>query len=522
MDSIRFDSAPLGDCPDYLRDESRRSGTAEGIAWPSTVDEVAAALRSAAAARQRVTVQGGRTGITAGAVPEGGVIVSLSRMERVLGVRIDDAGRALVRVQPGLTLTGLRAFLDGGSVNTTDWTPAALDALARLRRGHWLFTPDPTETSASLGGMAACNASGACSLAYGPTRDHVEALTVVLADGGILDLQRGGARAHGRAFQVTTREGCTVAGELPGYALPSVKNAAGYFVRPDMDLIDLFIGSEGTLGVIAELELRLTPRPAVTWGIMCFLEQEAQVVDLVERLRQPSADLLRPVALEYFDTGVLSMLRADLDAGSVHVPRPHPTWRHALYVEYSGPLEEAVAAAGASLVAALTVCGGRAEETWTATGGGALRQLKEFRHAAPERVNARIAQRKRQHPKLTKLGTDLSVPDARLRDALAMYRRDLDAAGLEYVVFGHIGNNHVHVNILPRDMDEYAQGQAFYRGWARQVVAWGGSVSAEHGIGKLKVALLEAMYGSDGIAAMRAVRCAFDPAGQLSPGNLFA
>jgi D-lactate dehydrogenase (cytochrome) len=369
--------------------------------------------------------------------------------------------------------------------------------------------------------MAASNASGACSFAHGPIRDQIEALTVVLADGDILDLRRGGAHADGRSFQVTTRAGRVIQGELPGYTLPAVKNAAGYFARPDMDLIDLFIGSEGTLGVLAELELRLQPQPAVIWGIVCFLDQEAQVVDLVERLRQPATDVLRPVALEYFDSGVLDMLRCDCDAGAAHVLRPQSAWRQALYVEYAGASEDAVAAAAATLMDLLTACGGRADDTWTATADGALRQLKDFRHAAPERVNARIAQRQLQHPKLTKLGTDLSVPDARLREVLAMYRRDLDAAGLEHVVFGHIGNNHLHVNILPRDPAEYARGQALYRGWARQVVAWGGSVSAEHGIGKLKAGLLEEMYGAAGIAAMRAVRRVFDPAGRLSPGNLF-
>jgi len=169
----------------------------------------------------------------------------------------------------------------------------------------------------------------------------------------------------------------------------------------------------------------------------------------------------------------------------------------------------------------LDACGGRAEESWAATSGTALQQLKAFRHAAPERVNARIALRQRQYPELTKLGTDLSVPDERLRELLALYRDGLAGAGLEYVIFGHIGNNHLHVNILPRDMDEYERGRTLCREWAQQAVAWGGSVSAEHGIGKLKTGLLETMYGPAGIAGMRALRRVFDPDGRLNTGNLF-
>ena len=104
---------------------------------------------------------------------------------------------------------------------------------------------------------------------------------------------------------------------------------------------------------------------------------------------------------------------------------------------------------------------------------------------------------------------------------MRLYRSDLIAAGLEHVIFGHIGNNHVHVNILPRDMNEYAAGKALYRRWAEQVVAWGGSVSAEHGIGRLKKDLLAVMYGSEGIAAMRRLKALFDPSNRLNPGRLF-
>ncbi len=132
-----------------------------------------------------------------------------------------------------------------------------------------------------------------------------------------------------------------------------------------------------------------------------------------------------------------------------------------------------------------------------------------------------IAERKRRYPELTKLGTDLSVPDDKLKPVMRLYRDDLTSAGLEHVIFGHIGNNHVHVNILPRDMDEYATGKRLYRKWAEQVVAWGGSVSAEHGIGRLKKELLAIMYGAKAIEAMRQLKTCFDPAHSLNPSRLF-
>jgi D-lactate dehydrogenase (cytochrome) len=507
--------------PDGLRDESRRTGTADGIAFPATIEDVCTLLRLAAEQGSQVTIQGARTGIAAGAVPDGGLVLSLARMDRILGVAFDAAGSARVRVQPGVTLNALRAFLDGATIDTSSWSAASREALLCLRAERWMFTPDPTESSASIGGMAACNASGACSFAYGATRGHICALTVALADGDLLDLERGAQRATGRRFRVTTRGGGILAGLVPTYDLPAVKNAAGYHAAPDMDLIDLFIGSEGTLGAIVEIELTLRPRPPVTWGMVCFFADEARALDLVEWAREPGKSgggaKKRPAAIEYFDQGVLDLLRQARAQGT-HLPQLKPGWTQAVYVEYAVADEETAAACSAELAQWLAARGGSAEDSWAAIDESGLRRLKEFRHAAPEQVNLRIGERQRQHPGLTKLGTDLSVPDDFLRRVMAMYRRDLAEAGLEYVVFGHIGDNHVHVNILPRNMQEYAQGKALYESWAQQVVTWGGSVSAEHGIGKLKTNLLRVMYGTAGIAEMRA----FDPAGRLNAGNLFA
>ena len=492
---------------DFLRDESRKCGTAEALAFPRSTPELAAAVREAAARRQPVTLQGARTGISAGAVPDGGVIVNLSKMDRILAMRTDAHGRALLRVQAGLPLIALRRHLSAMRVD--------------METCSYVFPPDPTETSASLGGMTACNASGACSYAYGPTRNHIEGLTVVLADGDTLTLRRGEAFAAGQRFALVTDSGRTISGELPDYTIPSVKNAAGYWVRPDMDLLDLFIGNEGTLGILAEVEVRLTPKPYKTLGVLCYFADEQRVLDLVESLRNHAYEA-HPhtlVALEYFDEGALCLIRASAPYTGLLLPSHRPHWACALYVEWALASDENTPEPLMDRL--LTACGSCADDTWVAADAPSLDKMKTFRHAVPEQVNALIAERKRQHPELTKLGTDLSVPDDKLKDVMRLYRSDLIAAGLEHVIFGHIGNNHVHVNILPRDMNEYAAGKALYRRWAEQVVAWGGSVSAEHGIGRLKKDLLAVMYGSEGIAAMRRLKALFDPSNRLNPGRLF-
>lgn len=490
---------------DYLRDESRKSGSAERIAFPRDAAELAAAMREAAAARQPVTVQGARTGISAGAVPEGGAIISLAKMDRVRGLRDLPGQEPCLVVDPGVPLIVLRRALCAEN----PWVSGLF------------FPPDPTETSASLGGMAACNASGACSFAYGPTRDHIAALRAVLADGDSVSLRRGQAFATGLDFSLTTDSGRVISGKLPRYALPAVKNVAGYWVKPGMDLLDLFIGSEGTLGVISELGLRLTPKPAHTLGVLCYFADEPSVLNAVAALRRraPEASPHLLAALEYFDEGALRLIRASASHTGLLLPRPRPHWRCALYAEWAlASLENTPEPLMQQL---LEGCGGHADDTWVAYDAPSLEKLKTFRHAVPEQVNAIIAERKQRFPELTKLGTDLSVPDDKLNAVMSLYRGDLLAAGLEHVIFGHIGNNHVHVNILPRDMAEYAAGKALYRKWAEQVVAWGGSVSAEHGIGRLKKELLALMYGPENIAAMRQLKACFDPDNRLNPGRLF-
>ena len=166
--------------------------------------------------------------------------------------------------------------------------------------------------------------------------------------------------------------------------------------------------------------------------------------------------------------------------------------------------------------------GEEAVECWMAEGEHEIEALKNFRHAVPESVNMLIGERKKAIPRLTKLGTDMSVPDDRLGDVMQMYHEGLNGAGLEYVIFGHIGNNHVHVNILPRSMEEFEKGRALYLDWAKRVVSMGGSVAAEHGIGKMKTDFLKLMFDDKGIQQMQQMKELFDPAGLLNPGNLFS
>ena len=451
----RFSANVAADYPDCLRDESRRVGQAASISFPETEDEIRETLARMRAAGTPVTVQGARTGITAGAVPEGGHVLNLSRMSRVAALGRDpQSGAFRVTVEPGLLLTNLREALARKDFAAAGWSEDSLRALREFKAAAAFFLPpDPTETTASLGGMAACNASGACSFGYGPTRAYVEAVRLILTDGSALSLRRGRDRAQGRAFALASDTGRRIAGELPRYLMPRVKNAAGYFAADDMDLVDLVVGSEGTLGVVTQIELRLVPAPAAKWGITAFFPSEAGALRFVRAARSPDAGL-RPCAVEFFDCHAIAMLMDQRRhrGAFAELPEAPPGERTAIYVEYHGESEDRVADAVSAMSPLLVACGGAEDETWIATTEREMEPLRKFRHAVPEAVNLLIDERRRHEPALTKLGTDMAVPDDGLEAVIALYRQGLARTGLEHVIFGHIGNNHVHVNILPRRM----------------------------------------------------------------------
>lgn len=508
------------DYAEYLRDESRNEGSADFIAFPETEEDVRSVLRTLHADAVPITIQGMRTGLAAGAVPEGGCILNLSRMDRYLGMR-EEGGRFFLRMQPGVMLLDLQQRLRARNLPTQGWSNEDAHVFEAFRNADALtFPTDPTETSASLGGMASCNASGAKSYRYGAMRPHISALRMALPDGDMLHIRRGEHFADGRTITLTTEEGRRIEAHLPSYAMPQAKCASGYYAADGMDAIDAVIGSDGTLGVITELELELLRAPDTVWDASCFLPDEATALLLVRRVRER---LEHAAAVEYFDSGVLDLLRAKARCGgaSSNVPEPPEDATACVSIEIACQDEDAAMAELETLVEIIEEVGGDADAAWVACTDADRETQRIFRHAAPECANALIDERRRTHPRLTKLGSDMSVPPERLEDAVALYRSTLEREGLESATWGHIGDAHLHVNILPRDEDEYARGKALLAEWAREIARMGGAVSAEHGVGKIKRDFLLPMYGEQGIREMARFKLAFDPSAQLGRGNLF-
>jgi D-lactate dehydrogenase (cytochrome) len=514
---------------EYLIDESRQVGRAESIVFPKTEAEIINSVKEMSRKNIPITSQGARTGLAASAVPYGGHIINLSKMNKVTGARYDEKeDRFFLTVQPGVLLSDLRKYIANKSFVAAEWDKESINALKFMEKGRWFYSTDPTETSASMGGIASCNASGARSYKYGSARDHITGLRLVLADGDVLVLKRGQYLAKDDEFSLITEGGREIKGKLPKYKMPHVKkNTSGYYNKPGMDMIDLFIGSDGTLGIISEIEIELNKTFDVIWGLTIFMPDEDKALDLVRALRHEIkiADInlnINPSAIEFFSHKALKMLRDRQKTSAFsNIQELKDTCHTAVYIEIESDSNELVWAEVEKLGDVINALGGDEEETWVAYNPINLEKLHDFRHACPECVNLEIDQIKKLNAGITKLGTDMSVPDDKLKDVMKMYNEGMEENKLDGVIFGHIGNNHLHVNIIPKDMDEYEKGKELFLIWAEKIAAMGGAVSAEHGVGKLKVPFLKKMYTEEEINEMRKLKKIFDPSQILNRGTIF-
>jgi D-lactate dehydrogenase (cytochrome) len=300
----------------------------------------------------------------------------------------------------------------------------------------------------------------------------------------------------------------------PGYITPAGKSACGYLSKPDMDLIDLFIGSEGTLGIITAIKLKLVKKPEAILSALSFFPKEEQAVSFAIGARAK----LSPLCLEYFDSHSLNLIRSQ--SQEVFHFNLQDKVNGAIFWE-TAYLDKKLDEAYENWEKLLTNHGSSMDDTWSGMEKGEWEKLKEFRHCIPELINRIIGQRKTKAPEIHKVSTDMAVPDHHLTNMIKEYRETLSKAKLEYVIFGHIGENHLHVNILPRDKSEVCKANDIVISLAQKVVSLGGIVAAEHGIGKLKHDLVRMQYGENGIREMARVKKALDPLGILGRGNIF-
>ena len=445
----------------YLEDASGMRGRAERLFRPSTHAEAAAILAQASRLRVPVTFAGAGTGVAGGRVPDGGWIVSTELLQQL-------------NVEPGRARVGAGVLLQ--------------DLQVTAKISGQFYAPDPTEQTASLGGTVATNASGSRSFLYGSTRDHLLSLTVAFLDGSVRTIGRGEAL------------------NIPYTPLPKPlvrKHSTGYHLPVDGGLMELLCGSDGTLCAVLEAEVALLPFPAALLSGVVFFPTEERALNAVDAWRP----IPRLRMLEFMDSDSLQLLAAAY-------PQIPAAAGAALLIEQIGDGEmDLVEDQWLDRMSA----SGALDDSWFGSGAADRERFRVFRHRLAELVNERVRLQGFQ-----KISTDLAVPLERNHEMMRWYRSVLSARfSGRSVVFGHIGDANVHVNILPRSASDAEMGRDFVLESARHAVSLGGTVSAEHGLGKRKAHLLAVEFTPDQIEAMRAVKRHFDPHWLLGRGTLF-
>lgn len=442
----------------FAADASGLEMLPDAVARPATREELVEVVRQAFSERMAITPAAGMSSMTAGPICDHGVVLSVRGLDRVLDI---DPERMTVRVEPGIGVA---------------------DFKRRLAAEGYLFAPDPTsEEEAALGGSIACNASGARSLKYGATRRHVAGLTVVLASGEVTTFHRSRVE----------------------------KNTVGYAAVQDP--VDWFIGSEGTLGVIVEAELSLLPLPERVTGLGFPFPTPGAALAFVRAARVAMrAGRIDPRCLEFLDARSLEIVRAQ-EGGTgwggeafIYTEQEH---RGDVELDYDAWLE--LGEAHGALVDDVLVFDDDAK----------IRTARLVRHAVPvtmlERGNAFMPAGGRR------IATDWAVPYPLLERALAVAREAAERHGVALpTVYGHSGNGHPHQDYVARNDTEVAVVEQVIRETLEQVMAMGGTVAAEHGIGKLKRKWVPLQLTPVQQAVMRGIKQALDPHGLMAPGNI--
>ena len=428
----------------YAYDNSRREALPDAVALPTTREQVQTLVRACFSHRVPVIARGRGTNTTGASVPvRGGVVVSFERMNRILEVRPGD--RCAV-VEPGVLNGDLQAAL----------------------QPHGLFwPPDPTSAAFStIGGNLACNAGGPRAVKYGASRDNVLALTAV-----------------------------TGTGELIHCGTATTKGATGY------DLQRLLVGSEGTLALIVEATLRLTPLPPQRRVVRALYRDVAAAAQAVARLM---AQPVTPSMLEFMDGDCVRLAR---DVGGAELP---PDAGALLMIEADGDAQtlphavEALmrAAEGDGLISLDDAADDAArEKLW-----GARKALSPaLRTLAPGKINE-----------------DVVVPVSRIPQLVDGVRALAAEFALPIVSFGHAGNGNLHVNILfdPGNAVQHERAHAALARVFALTLSLGGTLSGEHGIGLAKREFMPQAIDPATLAVMRQLKAVFDPAGILNPDKL--
>lgn len=460
---------------EYLSDESKIVGNADSISFPENEDDILEIIANMKESNTQITIQGGKTGIAGCAVPSRGHILNISNMNRVREFVKTDEGNTLLIVEPGIALLELKKVIK------------------KLKSEEELFwPPNPTESSATVGGIASCAAKGICSFLYGDSKKYIEAARVIHSDGTVKEIKRG----------ETT---------IP-------------FLGCEKDLLDLYLGGEGMFGIITELTLKLQPKPKEVWGISFFFENKEDTFAFADSLIKKDLQVegASLAAVEYMDRATINAIeeRKEVMTKLKELPDVDSEFSAMVYIEIHGNEEEAIEEIAEILMEMAMDNNSNPDRAWAVSGDAEIEKMRAFRHAAAESANLFIERMRHVEPRITKLSTDMSLEEEDFRSVVTKYEADIEKEGLNALIFGHICGNHLHVNILPKNYDEYKKGQKLFEEWAKEIAEKQGKVVTEHGVGKLKKSMFLQTASNEFIEEIQRLKNTYDSIGMWNPDNM--
>ena len=473
----------------YLIDQASYKGKCEKVFLVESRADIEFVLSRANELKVPVTVSGNHTSLTGSAIPDSGWVISTERLNKIL--EINKEGKYAI-VEPGVMLKDLQLA---------------------LKEYNLFFPPDPTEDTCFIGGMISTNASGARSFKYGSTRNYIQEMDMVLADGRTMNISRA-VKIRGSEFILKPLEGNPICFDIPSdYKLFSVKNTVGYHIYKDMDVLDTFIGSEGTLAVISRVKIELRQIPEDIMSLVVFFEHLDTCFPFIKSVREKSklnTNLggINARAIEFFDDKSLRLLKTDF-------PNIPDNAACAVWIE-----QELDSLGYEEIFSAWENCilenGIDVSNVWFGADERDRIKIRDIRHALPVKVNELMQRRG-----FRKIGTDIAMPENEFEKFYKMAIGKTSEAKLDYVAFGHFGDSHLHLNLLPTNSAEVEQAKALYILLCHEAIISRGSFSAEHGVGKLKKDYLLEMMGLQNVQFMIYVKSKFDPNNLLGIGNLF-
>ena len=446
----------------FLCDESRLSGFSDHIVFPNTINDICEVLNRINKDGNTVTVQGSRTGMVGGAVPQGGLVLNLSKMNQIFD-EAQNEKLGYICVQAGATLHQIEEVANASNL---------------------FFPPNPTEQTATIGGIFASNAQGPSCLIYGESSKYIHGLSWITPKGTLWKIKRGDYVFKENKCSLPDGEELIIPSDLP--------HSPVKLFEEGMDLVDFLAGSEGSLGVAAEFELKLLPLPKEVWGVVYFFSNSEQSSAFAKQLLDWNKDdnSASLMAAEFYNEGALKLLDESRQNSALlkALPQFPINTSAAIYVELCGDDIDAVENALMQHLDYFSDVGGEEEDTWAESGFSSIQRFRDMRHAIPSILNEMIDLDLENHDK--KWETDFSGCPEMFDDFLKIYNQALLDYKLKGLIYGHILQNKMHLALLPQTLEQQSVCKDLVYSISKQVMQKNGFLITENGVGLLKQSLV--------------------------------